>query len=99
MITLIGSRCKTSNRFSRGVLIPRFLLGNVNIALPKKGASLLCPVIWNESIHLLCSPRHGGVKIKDCEVGNFAEIAQLVERQFFARFSHGCGSRRILAHA
>ena len=31
MITLIGSRCKTGNGFSRGVLISRFLLGNLQI--------------------------------------------------------------------
>ena len=29
MITLIGTRCKHSNVLSRGVLISRFLLGNV----------------------------------------------------------------------
>lgn len=31
MTTLIGSRCTRSNAFSRGVLISRFLLGNVVI--------------------------------------------------------------------
>ncbi len=36
MITLIGSRCKASNRLSRGVLIPRFLLGNLKIAHVRK---------------------------------------------------------------
>lgn len=29
MITLIGTRCKHSNMLSRGVLIRRFLLGNI----------------------------------------------------------------------
>lgn len=42
MITLIGSRCTHSNVLSRGVLITRFLLGNVNVAL-------LCSVLWDES--------------------------------------------------
>ncbi len=31
MIRLIGTRCTDSNVFSRGVLIVRFLLGNVKI--------------------------------------------------------------------
>lgn len=42
MITLIGSRCTASNRLSRGVLMRRFLLGNVNVAM-------LCSVLWDLS--------------------------------------------------
>ena len=33
MIRLIGTRCTDSNVFSQGVLIVRFLLGNVKIIL------------------------------------------------------------------
>ncbi len=35
MITLIGTRCTQSNLLSRGVLIARFLLGNLEIKLLK----------------------------------------------------------------
>ena len=45
MITLIGSRCTASNRFSRGVLIRRFLLGNLKITIHVCVCFYLCKKI------------------------------------------------------
>ena len=62
MITLIGSRCKAGNRFSRGVLIPRFLLGNLKIALIRNNKKLLYPVIWNKFHNCLLFEKSKTVK-------------------------------------
>ena len=52
MTRLIGTRCTRSNAFSQGVLIARFLLGNLEIILFNK----------TDSENFKCLPRHGGAR-------------------------------------
>jgi hypothetical protein len=62
MITLIGSRCKHSNVFSRGVLISRFLLGNLKTKPRSK--KFLFLYYWGTVLKKILTPSNNFVRTK-----------------------------------
>ena len=50
---VIGTRWKHSNMCSRGVLISRFLLGNLTATNLAKRDLILCSVTWYETMNVL----------------------------------------------